>query len=208
MTDLAATTTPAAPGPLIEPGRGVEIDVFGRTVTGVVLWSSATSIGVDVPDLADLRSIRLGARVKARFGAHGAAMEVSCGLYPASDHLLLRVVGRPRLLQRRRHERIPLRAQLELTWRDRRANAWTHATALTQDVSLGGARLALGRGADPATDSLAPGAVLLLALSSHVGVESGARIVRADDGVARVEFIDPAEAFFPALVTSVGTRPV
>jgi PilZ domain len=195
-TGTAAATESAGFCPA--PGNSVEIDVFGRKVIGTVLRSGPESIAVRIPQLADLRSMRVGTRVKALFAVSGAAAEVSCRLYSMPDHVVLKPVGKPRVIQRRRHERLPLQVSVALAWWDRDAGTWAHTAAVTQDVSVSGARVTL----TPVRPGLVAGAVLLLALPAPARVETGARIVQADGAVARLEFIDPPEAFFPALLAA------
>ena len=183
---------------LTTPGQRVEIDLFGKTVTGTIIRAGARSVAVGIPQMSDVRAMRIGTRVKALFAARGAVAEVTCGLSRMQDHIVLEFLSAPRLIQRRQHERFDLEVAVDLAWRDRTTNAWASCPALTRDVSGGGTRLVLTRSGRHTGTAPTPGAIVLLALSG--GGEISARVLHVDGMTVRMEFIQPPEGFFDELL--------
>lgn len=182
-------------------GQGVEIDLFGRSIPGRVIRATNTSAAVSIPEMSDVRDLRIGVRVPAVFAATDGAVEIICGLGAMRDYVALTFLSEPKLVQRRRYERIKAEVPVELVWRDHTAGDWGVCPAITQDVSAGGARLTLVPGSRPEPPVPAAGLVVLICVTGvQDRIETAARVLDVNGSQIRMEFIDPPKGFVEVLM--------
>lgn len=125
------------------PGYLVELAVYGDRMKGRLHTISATAATVRIPAVEQSAEVRqFSVTGHAVFSLDNAAARVPVSAQSAGDEVRLQFVGPAEILQRRRYVRVPLQLPVRLRWRNRPGEPWQRVASWTEDVSLGGVRVA------------------------------------------------------------------
>jgi c-di-GMP-binding flagellar brake protein YcgR len=127
-------------------GHQVELMVYGQRMTGRILRINPDNFTVRIPieeQTGDVR--RFSVTGTAVVSLENAAANVPVTVQSTGEYVRVQVVGPAEIIQRRRHTRVRIAIPIKLAWRSDDGAAWSYAESQTQDVSLGGIRVAPAR---------------------------------------------------------------
>lgn len=124
-------------------GFAVELEVYGARAQGVVESTSRDSMTVRIPvdqQSEDMRRFSTAGTAVISLD-HGAA-RVPVLVQSLGEQVRLQFIGRAEIVQRRRYVRIQVQFPVKVRWREGEDRPWLCVDSRTQDLSLGGVRVA------------------------------------------------------------------
>jgi hypothetical protein len=124
-------------------GYAVDLEVYGVRMRGQLESISQDSLTARIPLTDQSQDVRRQSVTgTAVLSLDDGAARVAVLVQSLGDQVRLHLIAPAELIQRRRYTRAPLHLPVKLRWRDQDDGPWQHAESRTQDVSLGGVRVA------------------------------------------------------------------
>jgi c-di-GMP-binding flagellar brake protein YcgR len=169
----------------LHTGHMVELMVYGQRMSGRVLRINPDNFTVRIPvehQSGDVR--RFSVTGTAIVSLVDAAANVPVTVQSTGEFVRMQVIGPAEIIQRRRHVRIRVAQPIKIGWRV--AGEWNYAESNTQDISMGGIRVAPARTVWP---SAGEEVVVSIDLPDGTVVQEKAKVIgKTPEYGLRVEF--------------------
>jgi c-di-GMP-binding flagellar brake protein YcgR len=127
----------------MHPGHFVELVVYGKRMVGRILKIAPDNFTIRIPIEQQSGDVR-------RFSVTGTAvisLEDSAARVPVSaqstgEYVRLQFIGPAEIIQRRRHVRVLVALPVKLCWQTEPNGPWSFVESTSEDLSMGGLRVA------------------------------------------------------------------
>jgi c-di-GMP-binding flagellar brake protein YcgR len=127
----------------MHPGHSVELVVYGKRMLGKLLKVAPDNITIRIPiedQSGDVR--RFSVTGTAVISLDDAAAQVPVSGQSTGEYVRLQFIGPAEIIQRRRHVRVQLALPVKLCWQTEPNGPWCFVESKSEDLSLGGLRVA------------------------------------------------------------------